>query len=172
MTPPPPRFEAKLLARDACAQAVQAGRLPRPLVFTNGVFDLLHRGHVTYLDRAARMGASLIVAVNTDDSVRRLGKGPGRPFNDEQDRAAVLAALACVDAVTWFDEDTPLALIAALRPDVLVKGGDYDMETLPETRLVRGWGGQVRAIPFEFARSTTQVVERILGTDSLRQGGG
>jgi len=155
------RFEAKILDRDTLVLAIAQGRLPRPLVFTNGVFDLLHRGHVTYLDEAAQLGASLVVGVNADDSVRRLNKGPERPINGEQDRAALLASLACVDAVVIFPEDTPEALIAALRPDLIVKGGDYDMEVLPETALVRSWGGEARAIPFEFQRSTTALVKKL-----------
>lgn len=146
---------------DALREAVEQGRMARPLVFTNGVFDILHRGHVSYLDEAAQLGASLIVGVNTDASVRRLNKGPERPINPEQDRAALLAALACVDAVVLFDEDTPEALIAALRPDLIVKGGDYDMEALPETALVRSWGGDAVAIPFEFQRSTTALVKKL-----------
>lgn len=155
------RFEAKVLGLDALREAVEQGRLARPLVFTNGVFDILHRGHVSYLDEAAQLGASLIVGVNTDASVRRLNKGPERPINPEQDRAALLAALTCVDAVVLFDEDTPEALIAALRPDLIVKGGDYDMEALPETALVRSWGGDAVAIPFEFQRSTTALVKKL-----------
>lgn len=155
------RFEAKVLGLDALREAVEQGSLARPLVFTNGVFDILHRGHVSYLDEAAQLGASLIVGVNTDASVRRLNKGPERPINPEQDRAALLAALACVDAVVLFDEDTPEALIAALRPDLIVKGGDYDMEALPETALVRSWGGDAVAIPFEFQRSTTALVKKL-----------
>lgn len=153
------RFESKVLPRAAALEA--AKKLPRPLVFTNGVFDILHRGHATYLDQAACLGATLIVAVNSDDSARRLGKGPDRPLNTEQDRAALLAALSCVSLVTSFHEDTPEAIIAELRPDIIVKGGDYDMETLPETRLVRSWGGTAVAIPFEFQRSTTSLVDRI-----------
>lgn len=155
------RFEAKVMGLDALREAVEQGRLARPLVFTNGVFDILHSGHVSYLDEAAQLGASLIVGVNTDASVRRLNKGPERPINPEQDRAALLAALACVDAVVLFDEDTPEALIAALRPDLIVKGGDYDMEALPETALVRSWGGDAVAIPFEFQRSTTALVKKL-----------
>lgn len=155
------RFEAKVLNLEALHQELAQGRLARPLVFTNGVFDILHRGHVSYLDEAAQLGASLIVGVNTDASVRRLNKGPERPINPEQDRAALLAALACVDAVVLFDEDTPEALIAALRPDLIVKGGDYDMEALPETALVRSWGGDAVAIPFEFQRSTTALVKKL-----------
>ncbi len=155
------RFEAKVLSLDALLAVVEQGRLARPLVFTNGVFDILHRGHVSYLDEAAQLGASLVVGVNTDASVRRLNKGPERPINAEQDRAALLAALACVDAVVLFDEDTPEALITALRPDLIVKGGDYDMEALPETALVRSWGGDALAIPFEFQRSTTALVKKL-----------
>ncbi|QIM70515.1 D-glycero-beta-D-manno-heptose 1-phosphate adenylyltransferase [Bordetella trematum] len=157
------RFESKIFTRDDLVAAVAAGRFARPLVFTNGVFDLLHRGHVTYLDEAAQLGATLIVAVNTDASVRRLGKGDDRPLNTEQDRAALLASLQCVAAVTSFGEDTPEALIAQLRPDLIVKGGDYDMETLPETALVRSWGGDAVAIPFQFERSTTKLLRKIRG---------
>lgn len=158
-----PRFESKILSPEQCVQALNSGRLARPLVFTNGVFDILHRGHATYLDRSADLGATLIVAVNSDASARRLGKGPDRPLNGMEDRLALLAALACVDAVTWFDEDTPEALIGYLRPDIIVKGGDYNMDTLPETALVRSWGGRAVAIDFEFDRSTTRLVRRIRG---------
>jgi len=159
----PARFEQKILTRNACVQRVQSKAVARPLVFTNGVFDLLHRGHVTYLDAAAQLGSTLIVAINTDASVRRLGKGGDRPLNTEADRAALLAALASVTLVTSFEEDTPLALIAQLRPDVIVKGGDYDMNALPESTLVRGWGGQALAIPFEHPQSTTALLRRIRG---------
>jgi len=155
------RFESKILSRDACAAAIAQGKLPRPLVFTNGVFDILHRGHATYLDQAAQLGATLVVAINTDDSVRRLGKGSDRPLNRQEDRAALLAALGCVSAVTMFHEDTPVEIISQLRPDLIVKGGDYDMEKLPETALVRSWGGRAVAIPFEFERSTTLLVKKI-----------
>ena len=112
-------------------------QLPRPLVFTNGVFDVLHRGHVMYLEQARALGGSLVVALNTDASARRLGKGPDRPLNNEVDRACVIAALASSSLVTWFDEDTPLELIRLVRPDILVKGGDYDMDTLAETQVVK-----------------------------------
>lgn len=155
------RFESKILSRDACVAAIAQGTLPRPLVFTNGVFDILHRGHATYLDQAAQLGATLVVAINTDDSVRRLGKGSDRPLNRQEDRAALLAALGCVGAVTMFHEDTPVEIIGQLRPDIIVKGGDYDMEKLPETALVRSWGGRAVAIPFEFERSTTSLVKKI-----------
>ena len=135
--------------------------LPRPLVMTNGVFDVLHRGHVDYLHRAAQLGASLLVAVNTDASARMLGKGPDRPLNKDLDRAYVLAGLSSVRMVTFFDTRTPVELIKAIRPDIYVKGGDYDMETLEETRVVRSWGGQSVAIPFVDGFSTTALVHRI-----------
>jgi D-glycero-beta-D-manno-heptose 1-phosphate adenylyltransferase len=136
-------------------------QLARPMAFTNGVFDILHRGHVSYLARARACGACLVVGVNTDASVRRLGKGRERPLNREADRAAVVAALRCVDAVALFDEDTPVELIARLRPDVYVKGGDYDIETLAETALVRSWGGQAQAIQFVEGYSTSALVRQI-----------
>ncbi len=135
--------------------------LPKPLVFTNGVFDVLHRGHVTYLDAARALGGSLVVALNTDASARRLGKGPERPLNNEQDRAHVIAALQSVDAVTWFDEDTPYELIDWLRPEIIVKGGDYDMAALKEGRLVQSYGGKALALSFVGGYSTTRLVERI-----------
>ncbi len=135
--------------------------LPRPLVMTNGVFDVLHRGHVSYLHRAAQLGASLLVAVNSDASARMLGKGPDRPLNAAEDRAYVLAGLASVSLLTFFDTRTPVELIRAIRPDIYVKGGDYDMETLEETRVVRSWGGQSVAIPFVDGFSTTALVQRI-----------
>ncbi|RTZ39761.1 D-glycero-beta-D-manno-heptose 1-phosphate adenylyltransferase [Candidimonas sp. SYP-B2681] len=157
------RFESKIFSREDCVAAAQADAFPRPLIFTNGVFDILHRGHATYLDAAAQLGATLVVAVNTDASVRRLGKGDDRPLNTSADRAALLAALGCVSVVTEFDEDTPQALIEQLRPDVIVKGGDYDMELLPETASVKSWGGTAVAIPFEFERSTTRLLKKIRG---------
>ncbi len=141
--------------------AARVAALPRPLVFTNGVFDVLHRGHVMYLAQARALGASLLVALNTDASARRLGKGPDRPLNNEMDRACVMAALASSSLVTWFDEDTPLELIAMVRPDILVKGGDYDMAKLPETALVQSWGGRALALPFLAGYSTTALVTKI-----------
>lgn len=141
--------------------ADRLARLPRPLVFTNGVFDVLHRGHVVYLAQARALGASLLVALNTDASARRLGKGPDRPLNSEADRAFVMAALASTSLVTWFDEDTPLQLITEIKPDVLVKGGDYDMSKLAETRVVEAYGGRVLALPFVEGYSTTALVQRI-----------
>ncbi|WP_348756699.1 adenylyltransferase/cytidyltransferase family protein [uncultured Aquincola sp.] len=137
--------------------------LPRPWVFTNGVFDLLHRGHVQYLHQASQLGASLIVALNTDRSARGLGKGPERPINTELDRALVIAGLASVALVTFFDEPTPVELLARVRPDCYVKGGDYDMDKLAETALVRSWGGRSLAIPFVEGYSTTRIVQRMAG---------
>ena len=125
------------------------------------MFDILHRGHVSYLEQARALGASLVVGLNSDASARGLGKGPGRPLNAEADRACVLAALESVSLVALFDEATPLALLALVRPDVYVKGGDYDIETLAETRLVRGWGGEARALPFVDGYSTSALVARI-----------
>ena len=154
-----PAFLDKIVASGAAAQALRA--LPRPWVFTNGVFDVLHRGHVLYLAQARALGGSLVVALNADASVRRLGKGADRPLNAEMDRAIVMASLGAVDLVTWFDEDTPVQLIGQLRPDLIVKGGDYDMDTLPETALVRSWGGDARALPFVQGYSTTALVKRI-----------
>ena len=141
--------------------AARAARLPKPLVFTNGVFDVLHRGHVTYLAAARALGGSLVVALNSDPSARRLGKGADRPLNKQRDRAAVIAALESVSLVTWFDEDTPSELIAELLPDILVKGGDYDMSLLAETRVVESYGGKALAIPFVDGYSTTALVRRI-----------
>jgi D-glycero-beta-D-manno-heptose 1-phosphate adenylyltransferase len=156
---------AKLLARgDTAALA----RLPRPMVFTNGVFDILHRGHVSYLVAARALGASLVLGLNSDRSARGLGKGPDRPLNSELDRACVLAALTAVDAVLLFDEPTPVALIGELRPDIYVKGGDYDVESLPETALVRSWGGQAIALPFIDGYSTTSLVQRIQQSQQRR----
>jgi rfaE bifunctional protein nucleotidyltransferase chain/domain len=136
---------------------------PRPLVFTNGVFDVLHRGHVVYLAAARELGAALLVAVNNDSSARLLGKGPDRPLNQESDRLLVVAALESVSFVTTFDEPTPCELLERCRPDVYVKGGDYDMATLEETRLMRGWGGRSVAIPFVDGYSTSALVQRIRG---------
>jgi len=137
--------------------------LPRPLVFTNGVFDLLHRGHVTYLEQARGLGASLVVAVNSDASVRRLAKGADRPINSVAERMAVVAALAAVDLVVPFDDATPRDLIVACRPDVLVKGGDYTADTTAGAAEVEARGGRFVTIPFEFACSTTELVRRIRG---------
>jgi D-glycero-beta-D-manno-heptose 1-phosphate adenylyltransferase len=157
--PDRPEFEAKLCQPAQLADRIMA--LSRPLVFTNGVFDILHRGHVTYLAQARALGASLVVAANSDASARRLGKGEDRPINLLEDRMAVLAALAAVDLVTWFDEDTPLALILACRPDVLVKGGDWKPEAIVGAKEILSWGGSVHSIPIQFERSTTATLKRI-----------
>jgi rfaE bifunctional protein nucleotidyltransferase chain/domain len=152
-------FEAKICAPEAFER--RAARLARPLVFTNGVFDILHRGHVTYLAEAAALGRSLVVALNSDASVRRLGKGDDRPINALADRAAVVAALESVALVTWFEEDTPLARILQCRPEHLVKGGDWPAERIVGAAEVRGWGGEVHSIAFRHERSTTHLLSRI-----------
>lgn len=150
---------------DRRALAARVAALPRPLVFTNGVFDILHRGHVAYLEEAAALGASLVVGVNDDASVRRLEKGSDRPVNPLEDRMAILAALECVSLVTPFSEDTPLELIKLVRPDHLVKGGDWPPERIVGAELVRAYGGAVHSIPFRFERSTTALLKRIRGHD-------
>ena len=137
--------------------------LPRPLVFTNGCFDLLHRGHLDYLEQAAALGKSLVVGVNTDASVRRLGKGDDRPINPLEDRLAMLAGLRCVSLAVPFDEDTPARLIERVRPDHLVKGGDWPLEQIVGADTVRANGGEVHSIPFRFRRSTTDLLTRIRG---------
>ena len=154
-----PAFEAKITA--PADLAARIALLPRPLVFTNGCFDILHRGHVTYLAQARSLGGALIVAANSDDSVKRLGKGDDRPVNPLADRMALLASLECVSLVTWFDEDTPLARILDCRPDVLVKGGDWPVEKIVGYREVTAWGGTVHSIPFIHERSTTALMEKI-----------
>jgi len=150
---------ARIIPRSDLPAALAA--LPRPLVFTNGVFDLLHPGHVAYLEQARALGGSLLVALNSDSSARGLGKGADRPINPQGDRAMMLAALASVSLVTLFDEPTPVALLQEVRPELYVKGGDYDMEVLEETRLVRSWGGQARAIPFRKGYSSSALLARI-----------
>ena len=156
-----PKFEKKLCEATELAHRVQ--QLPHPVVMTNGVFDLLHRGHVTYLAQAKSLGASLIVAVNTDASVRRLGKGEDRPINTCADRMAVLAALEAVDLVVAFENDTALETVQLVRPDIYVKGGDYDMHRIPEGQAVLAYGGEVVAINFEHDRSTTKTLQKLRG---------
>ena len=157
----PPAFLSKLASRQDAVQRMAAMRANGPVVFTNGVFDVLHRGHASYLAQARSLGGSLVVALNSDASARRLGKGPDRPLNNELDRAALMAALESVSLVTWFDEDTPLELITELRPDLLVKGGDYDMSKLAEPKVVEAYGGRAQAIPFVDGYSTTALVKKI-----------
>ena len=155
-----------MLFRSICAPAGLAARLAqqaRPLVFTNGVFDILHRGHASYLAQARSLGAGLLVAVNSDASVQRLGKGPDRPINALADRMAVLAALEAVSLVTWFDDDTPLALIKLARPEVLVKGGDWAADRIVGAAEVKSWHGDVHSIPFIHAGSTSATLARIKG---------
>lgn len=160
---PSPSFERKIIPlahhEDKLLEALS--RLPRPIVFTNGVFDILHRGHVTYLAQARALGKSLVLGVNADISVRMLGKGDDRPINAEEDRMAVLAALECVDLVVCFDQQTPVDLIKVIKPEIYVKGGDYEIETLPETAVVKTWGGSALAIPFLHERSTTKLLGKI-----------
>jgi rfaE bifunctional protein nucleotidyltransferase chain/domain len=156
---PPPRHALKIATANQALARIAA--LPRPLVFTNGVFDILHRGHVNYLEQARNLGAALVVAVNSDASVRRLGKGDDRPLNALDDRMAVLAALAAVDLVVPFDDDTPRSLIVACAPDVLVKGGDYTAETTAGAAETIARGGRFVAIPFAHDCSTTALIQRI-----------
>jgi len=156
---PPPSFESKVCPLDQLTARVT--KLPRPLVFTNGVFDILHRGHASYLAQARALGASLVVGVNSDASVKMLGKGDDRPINSEADRQALLAALESVDMAVLFAEQTPVDLIEKIRPDIYVKGGDYEIDTLVETRLVKTWGGKALAIPFLYERSTTSLLGKI-----------
>ena len=152
-------FEDKIVAPDALASRL--ADLPRPLVFTNGCFDILHRGHVTILAQARALGSSMIVALNSDASVKRLGKGDDRPVNTLADRMAVIASLECVSLVTWFDEDTPIERILQSRPDVLVKGGDWPVERIVGNAEVAGWGGRTVSIPFIHQTSTTSLLEKI-----------
>ena len=154
-----PAFEAKIVAPVGLAKHL--ARLPRPLVFTNGCFDILHRGHVTLLAQARALGASMVVALNSDASVKRLGKGDDRPVNVLADRLAVIASLECVSLVTWFDEDTPIKRILDCRPDVLVKGGDWSVEKIVGNSEVTGWGGTTVSIPFIHQQSTTALLDKI-----------
>jgi rfaE bifunctional protein nucleotidyltransferase chain/domain len=154
-----PDFENKICPRSELKQRIAA--LPKPVVLTNGVFDILHRGHVTYLAQARALGASLVVAANTDASVRRLGKGDDRPLNSAADRMAVLAALESVSLVVEFDEDTALEVVQEARPQIYAKGGDYDMTAIPEGRAVLAYGGQAVAIDFAHDRSTTKLLSKV-----------
>lgn len=159
MTYAAPSFEQKICPPEQLT--VTAAKLARPLVFTNGCFDILHRGHVTYLAQAAALGVSMVVALNSDASVKRLGKGDDRPVNELADRLAVMASLGCVALVTWFDEDTPLQRILDIRPDILVKGGDWAPDKIVGATEVRRWGGSVHSIPFIHEKSTTALLDKI-----------
>ena len=159
MTYAAPGFESKICPPDQLA--TRTAQLARPLVFTNGCFDILHRGHVTYLAQAAALGTRMIVALNTDASVKRQGKGDDRPVNTLADRLAVIASLGCVALVTWFDEDTPLQRILECRPEILVKGGDWPVDKIVGGNEVRAWGGTVHSIPFIHQKSTTALLEKI-----------
>lgn len=152
-------FGDKIVLRETLRERVAAAA--RPLVFTNGVFDILHPGHVDYLARARALGSALLIGLNADTSVRLLGKGDDRPINPQQDRAVMLAALESVTMVTAFTEQTPLELLQIVQPDIYVKGGDYDIDTLAETELVRGYGGEAFAIPFLDGYSTTAFLKRV-----------
>ena len=154
-----PAFEDKICTRDELRARV--AQLPKPVVLTNGVFDILHRGHVTYLAQARELGGSLVVAVNTDASVKRLGKGDDRPLNTLNDRMAVLASLEAVSLVVPFDEDTALETVEEARPDIYAKGGDYVMTEIPEGKAVIGYGGRAVAIDFEHDRSTTKLLAKV-----------
>lgn len=153
------RSEDKVVSNNTLRERIDD--LPRPLVFTNGCFDIIHRGHIDYLEQARALGNSLVVGVNSDDSVRRLDKGAGRPINTVSDRTAVLAALECVDLVVVFDTDTPLPLVKTVRPDVLVKGGDWPVEEIVGAKEVQSRGGTVRSIPIRYPVSTSKLIERI-----------
>ena len=154
-----PDFEHKICGRDTLRARV--ADLPKPVVVTNGVFDILHRGHVTYLAQARALGASLVVAINTDASVKRLGKGDDRPLNSCEDRLAVLAALESVSLVVPFSEDSALEVVQEIMPEIYVKGGDYDMTAIPEGKAVLAYGGQAVAIDFEHDRSTTKLLSKV-----------
>ena len=156
---PLPDFEAKFATLDSLA--AQLASLPHPLVFTNGCFDILHRGHVTYLAQARALGAALVVGVNSDASVRRQNKGADRPINALENRMAVLAALASVSLVIGFDDDTPFDLIQAIQPDVLVKGGDWAVANIVGSAETLARGGCVHSIPFLHTTSTTATLARI-----------
>ena len=158
---PPPAFENKICTLAELSERVRG--LAHPIVMTNGVFDILHRGHVTYLAQARSLGASLVVAINSDASVRMLGKGEDRPINAEADRAAVLASLESVDLVVIFPDKVPLAAVKAARPDIYVKGGDYRIEDLPEAKLAATWGAQTVTVAFEHQRSTTARLKKVRG---------
>ncbi len=152
-------FRSKIKSPSAIRRALRSLK-KRRAVFTNGCFDILHKGHVTYLEQARKLGDCLVVALNSDDSVKRL-KGPSRPLNTLADRIEVLASLESVDFVTWFEEDTPLETVLAIKPSILVKGGDWSVDTMVGAKEVQSWGGKVRSLPYVEGRSTTKLIERV-----------
>jgi len=157
--------QSKVIAQNASNEQIKhvVSKLKQPIVFTNGCFDILHRGHATYLEQARNLGASLVVGVNSDASVKRQGKGDDRPVNSLEDRMSVLASLACVDSVVCFEEDTPFNLINTILPQHLVKGGDWAIEDIVGGDVVIANGGQVHSVDFTFDRSTTSLIEKIRG---------
>jgi rfaE bifunctional protein nucleotidyltransferase chain/domain len=156
-----PHLRWKIVGRDTLAEAVRSlQRAGKKVVFTNGCFDLLHIGHVRYLQEARELGDALVVGINSDASVRRL-KGRGRPLNPARERAEILAALACVDFVTIFGAATPLQLVRTVQPDILVKGGDWSVGAIVGREVVEGRGGKVISLPFVKRRSTTRMIDRI-----------
>lgn len=161
MNYPTPDFEKKIILPHEISAKLAQLKANTPLVFTNGCFDILHRGHVTYLAQARALGASMIVALNSDSSVKRQGKGDDRPINSQENRLAVMASLESVDFVTYFDEDTPLNLILQIMPNILVKGGDWSIDKIVGSSEVIANGGTVHSIPFLFATSTTKLVTQI-----------
>ena len=156
-----PGFEKKIIAPNDLINKISLIKQESPLVFTNGCFDILHRGHVTYLAQARSLGSSMIVALNTDASVKRQGKGGDRPMNKLEDRLRVIASLQDVDFVTWFDEDTPYNLIQLIKPEILVKGGDWSIDKIVGSHDVLVYGGSVHSIPFLFDTSTTKLINKI-----------
>lgn len=155
------KFEEKILSPENLVNKIKTENIIKPIVFTNGCFDIIHRGHVTYLHEAKSLGKILIVALNTDESVKRLGKDINRPINNLENRCAVIAALESVDFVTYFTEDTPLELIKMIKPDILVKGGDWDINQIIGNEEVKSWGGNTYSIPFRHQTSTTKLIEKI-----------
>ena len=152
-------FRDKIKSPDELASLLKDQKSRQQVVFTNGCFDILHSGHVTYLEQARALGSGLIVALNSDDSIRRL-KGPERPVNPLADRLEVIAALESTTWVTWFEEDTPIPLLEKLRPAILVKGGDNTPEQIVGAAQVKSWGGEVRSLSFVSGKSTSKIIER------------
>lgn len=152
--------ERKIFSREKLARRLKVSSKYQRIIFTNGCFDIIHKGHISYLERARSLGDALVVALNSDSSVRRL-KGRGRPVNPLRDRIIVLAALECVDFVTWFSEETPLKTILTIRPDHLVKGGDWPVGSIVGSKEVQSWGGKVHSLPFIKGRSTTRILQVI-----------